>query len=368
MLLSSKIFSYNSGTFIATWDVSGVTFENGNHTATVVAAEVTDSHLNNLDGDDDGYDGDDYTFTLHRLFCDANGDRKVDIADHDLWLAGYDPLGMNSNDPGNGDWNLDGLVDGADLELWMQNYDDVGLPTPPPSSPPPPEEPPAPPPEDDVSPPEDEAPPPQDDDPPPEDEATPPQDDTPPDTDEEPEHPGRGNGLDHKPDRPNKPDKPRRKAFNTDNLSSNTSIYDPMPQEYELLRSGFLSDEPDAVDVLVDIGVELSEPPTAQIEMANVDQNNQAETDSLVKDRSVLSKVSERRTDWFRLDEEPVRSVNMAELLRPNHISQKSLLKEEVEMMMIVQRGVFLNPGRDESVFPDILALDPIDRVFLGAE
>ena len=142
-------------------------------------------------------------------------------------------------------------------------------------------------------------------------------------TDEEPEHPGRGNGLDHKPDRPNKPDKPRRKAFNTDNLSSNTSIYDPMPQEYELLRSGFLSDEPDAVDVLVDIGVELSEPPTAQIEMANVDQNNQAETDSLVKDRSVLSKVSERRTDWFRRDEETVRSVDMAELLRPNHISPK---------------------------------------------
>ncbi|MFC1783346.1 right-handed parallel beta-helix repeat-containing protein, partial [Planctomycetota bacterium] len=325
--LAAALFSYDGGTFTATWDLSGVILEDGNHTATVVATEVTDSHLNNLDGDEDGIHGDDYAFTLHRLLCDANGDRKVDIADHDIWLAGYDPLGHNSNDPGNGDWNLDDLVDGADLELWMQNYDDVGLPTPPPSSPPPPEAPPAPPPEGDAPPPPDETPPPPDD-------VIPPQDDPPPETDEKPQPPGRDKGLDHQPDRSTRPDRPRRKAFNTNNLSKRTSIYDGMPQEYELLRADYLFDEPDAIDVLVDTGVAPSEPSPAQVETVN---------------------IAPRKVEWFWKDHEPAPSENIMELLRPDRISPDSLFQEEVEEMTAVPRDNFL-------------ALDPIDRIFLGAE
>ncbi|MCP4712475.1 MAG: right-handed parallel beta-helix repeat-containing protein, partial [Planctomycetes bacterium] len=134
--LTAVQFSYDNVSFTALWDLSAINFENGNYTATIVASEVADIHLNRLDGNGDGIEGDDYSFTFHHLFCDANGNRNVDMSDYNIWLTNYDPLGLNSNDPGNGDWNRDGNIDGTDILLWQINYDDVGLPLPSPPVPP----------------------------------------------------------------------------------------------------------------------------------------------------------------------------------------------------------------------------------------
>ncbi|MCP4707522.1 MAG: hypothetical protein GY869_02765, partial [Planctomycetes bacterium] len=65
------------------------------------------------------------TIDFFRLESDANGDAKVDTQDLDIWQQNYDPLGLNNNNPGMGDWNLDNVIDGGDLALWQQNLQDT---------------------------------------------------------------------------------------------------------------------------------------------------------------------------------------------------------------------------------------------------
>ncbi|MBI9018525.1 MAG: right-handed parallel beta-helix repeat-containing protein [Phycisphaerae bacterium] len=123
-------FSYNALTFTATWDLSGTELPDGNYLATLDAWGITNGLGNPLDGNSDGTEGDDHAFVLHRMLADANGDRKVDRTDSDIWKTNYDPFGNNANTPGNGDWNLDGKINSADLFIWQRNFDDTGLPIP----------------------------------------------------------------------------------------------------------------------------------------------------------------------------------------------------------------------------------------------
>jgi len=116
-----------SGTDTATWNLSGVALDDGYYTAILSAAQVTDASGNHLDGDHDGVGGDDYRFTFFVLKCDANGDARVDSADLAIWHRNYDPLGLNDNTPGTGDWDIDGRVGSSDLGLWQQRYNPLGL-------------------------------------------------------------------------------------------------------------------------------------------------------------------------------------------------------------------------------------------------
>jgi len=125
--ISGAVLDYAPATDTATWDMSGVDLADGYYTATLLAAGVTDASDSHLDGNGDDVGGDDYTFTFFVLKCDANGDGRVDSADLAIWQQNYDPLGLNDNTPGMGDWDNDGDIDSADLALWQQNYDPIGL-------------------------------------------------------------------------------------------------------------------------------------------------------------------------------------------------------------------------------------------------
>ncbi|KPK75706.1 MAG: hypothetical protein AMJ79_10150, partial [Phycisphaerae bacterium SM23_30] len=110
----------------------------GRYEIRINTAAITDLVGNDLVDNDGQIDGwliiDHSTVSseqdFFRLECDANGDAKVDGDDLALWQQNYDPLGLNDNTPGMGDWNLDGCIDGADLALWQQRYDSSELPVP----------------------------------------------------------------------------------------------------------------------------------------------------------------------------------------------------------------------------------------------
>src|SRR5439155_15059592 len=77
------------------------------------------SYFGQLDGNGDGTPGDNYNFGdaqgLFRLFGDANGDRRVDIADFGLFSTSY---GLHTGQPGYlayFDYNNDGTIDIADF-------------------------------------------------------------------------------------------------------------------------------------------------------------------------------------------------------------------------------------------------------------
>ena len=87
---------------------------------------VQDLSANLLAGDGSTV-GSDYVYQFHRVFCDANGDTRVDISDAMIWLNNYDPLGQNDNSPNIGDWDGDGAVGMGDILVWQRNYDAIGL-------------------------------------------------------------------------------------------------------------------------------------------------------------------------------------------------------------------------------------------------
>jgi hypothetical protein len=119
--LSTASCSYDAGCLTATWNLTGVTMGNGNYTATLCGAGVTDAAGNTLQGGD-------CHVQFFRQLCDANGDRKVDGGELAIWQQNYDPLGLNpGNGPARGDWNGDGKIDGGDLALWQQNYNPIGM-------------------------------------------------------------------------------------------------------------------------------------------------------------------------------------------------------------------------------------------------
>jgi RNA polymerase sigma factor (sigma-70 family) len=89
--------------------------DDGNYTLTVSSARVRDAQGNALDGDGDGVAGGDYRLSLHRLYGDASGDRRVDSADFFLFRQAF---GRPATDPlflAYLDFNGDGQVDSADF-------------------------------------------------------------------------------------------------------------------------------------------------------------------------------------------------------------------------------------------------------------
>jgi hypothetical protein len=102
---------------VLTFTGSGVTagsLDDGNYTLTVNSARVRDQQGTALDGDGNGTAGGDGVTTLHRLYGDTNGDRRVDSADFFLLRQTFgrgagDPLYLASLDV-----NADGLVDALD--------------------------------------------------------------------------------------------------------------------------------------------------------------------------------------------------------------------------------------------------------------
>jgi hypothetical protein len=89
--------------------------DDGTYTLTIRSANVRDQQGSALDGDGNGVAGGDYTLPLHRLYGDANGDRRVDNADFFPFRAAF---GRASADPlylAYFDVNGDGRVDNADF-------------------------------------------------------------------------------------------------------------------------------------------------------------------------------------------------------------------------------------------------------------
>ena len=76
--------TYDPGTDAATWTFPGLaggTLPDGNYTATLPAAGITDAAGNLLDGNNDGTGGDNHFFDFFRYFGDGDGDRDVDFLD-----------------------------------------------------------------------------------------------------------------------------------------------------------------------------------------------------------------------------------------------------------------------------------------------
>ncbi len=101
---------------------------------TAAFADPAGNTLADTDGVDDGWLTVDRSTgatsqNFFRLFCDANGDAKVDGGDLAIWQINYDPIRRTYyHNPGQGDWNMDNLIDGGDLALWQQSYNPEGLP------------------------------------------------------------------------------------------------------------------------------------------------------------------------------------------------------------------------------------------------
>jgi hypothetical protein len=100
----------------------------GRYTLTALAAQVSFAGITPLDGDGDGFGGDDYVLNstgasgVFRLLGDGNGDARVDVADLGLFAGTY--LKVNG-DPGYltfFDFNNDGRVDVADLGQFASRY------------------------------------------------------------------------------------------------------------------------------------------------------------------------------------------------------------------------------------------------------
>jgi hypothetical protein len=117
--LTAADLTWDAATNRAVWSLAKLNLSDGNYTATLPAASVTDWSGSALTGAG--------TVGFHRLLCDANGDRKVDGGDLALWQQNYDPLKVHQDTPGMGDWNGDGKIDGGDLALWQQHYNAIGL-------------------------------------------------------------------------------------------------------------------------------------------------------------------------------------------------------------------------------------------------
>jgi len=113
---SDMSVAYEAATNTATITFPGLvggSLSNGNYTATLVGAGITDTTGQPLDGNGDGQGGDDYSFDLYRYFADANGDRDVGLPD----LFGF----RQTYQKGVGETGFD--------PIWDHNGDgDIGLP------------------------------------------------------------------------------------------------------------------------------------------------------------------------------------------------------------------------------------------------
>jgi hypothetical protein len=94
----------------------------GRYTLTVLSSQIGDPFGQALDGDGDGTPGGDGTTAFHRLFGDATGDARVDVADLGLFAGTYLKASPDSGYLAYFDFNNDGRVDVADLGQFAGRY------------------------------------------------------------------------------------------------------------------------------------------------------------------------------------------------------------------------------------------------------
>ncbi len=121
--LTNATFSYDSDTKIGSWDLTNVTLADDTYTATLSGAGITDAQSNPLDGDRNGYGGDNYGFQFFRLAGDANGDEVVNVGDLGILAANYGSSGNWWDLPA--DLNADGTVNVGDLGILAASYGNV---------------------------------------------------------------------------------------------------------------------------------------------------------------------------------------------------------------------------------------------------
>lgn len=118
-------YSYDPQTHVAVFAMAGI-LDDGNYTATLSAAGVTDASGNALES------GLDFNFFIYA--GDANHDRVVDVDDLYILATNWYQTGGTFSQ---GDFNGDGIVDGKDLGIlsvrWQQSLADVP-PSPPPAA------------------------------------------------------------------------------------------------------------------------------------------------------------------------------------------------------------------------------------------
>jgi hypothetical protein len=125
--ITGLTLGYDPASNTATW-TSATPLPDGNYTATLSAAGITDNALRALDGNGDGTGGDDYVVSLFKFAGDANRDRTVDFTDLVKLAQNYNST-AGGKTWGDADFTGDGNVDFADLVALAQNYN-TSLPLP----------------------------------------------------------------------------------------------------------------------------------------------------------------------------------------------------------------------------------------------
>lgn len=116
---STLALNYDSAAQSATW-TNPIPLPDGNYTATLLAAGISDASGLPLDGNGDGTGGDNYVFNFSVFAGDANRDGKVDFADLVKVAQHYGQPGSFSWI--DGDFNGDGSVGFSDLVSVAQHY------------------------------------------------------------------------------------------------------------------------------------------------------------------------------------------------------------------------------------------------------
>jgi|GEM_PF-5762566 len=117
--------SYAGATNIATLTFPGVAgppagiLADGNYRLTLSNTGVTDAAGNRLDGDGNGVNGDDFTFTFFVLAGDATRDRFVNLDDFTALAANF---GQSPRNFAQGDFTYDGNVNLDDFTLLAANF------------------------------------------------------------------------------------------------------------------------------------------------------------------------------------------------------------------------------------------------------
>jgi hypothetical protein len=86
----------------------------GNYTATLLAAGITDAGGQALDGNNDGTAGGNYVHSFFKLTGDANGDRIVNHLDFNIVYANFGATGVGTSQ---GNFNADNVVNFADFQI-----------------------------------------------------------------------------------------------------------------------------------------------------------------------------------------------------------------------------------------------------------
>lgn len=94
----------------------GTSLIDGLYTLTAFSAQVTNGFGIGLDGDGNGSVGPDYTFDLHRLFGDSNGDRAIANNDFNLFKVSFGGSDFTF------DFDNDGAVAGSDFNQFKVRF------------------------------------------------------------------------------------------------------------------------------------------------------------------------------------------------------------------------------------------------------